>query len=243
MKRLRKPTPMEAARGMIQQQVDPESEITPTAIKQYRRRIAFAKEYLRNGQDGVEAYTRVYYDRAISRAGAASAARLLLEHDDVKEVLAQAEVHALRATQDVARKYGLTRARVLEELAVVGFASIGDYMTEDEDGNPVLTFSHLTPQQKLALRRVAIEKGPKGDVRKVTFEMHDKLTALTKIADMQGWDEPELGTPEAAVDITRQAAIRARLHQMLKDMAKPEPLTLEAQAEPVDWEPGKSRER
>ena len=89
-------------------------------------------------------------------------------------------------------KAGVTIARVVEELAKVGFANMADYMRGGEDGDPYLDFSALTRDQAAALAEVTVEDFKEGrgkdarDVRRIKFRLADKLSALEKLGKHLG---------------------------------------------------------
>lgn len=111
-----------------------------------------------------------------------------------------AEAHASRlaAREDVrarvstilgraAEKTGITIERVLNELALIGFANMQDYMRASVDGDPILDFSDLTREQAAALAEVTVEDFKEGrgenarDIRRVKFKLADKRAALVDI--------------------------------------------------------------
>ncbi|MCJ2084617.1 terminase small subunit [Methylobacterium sp. E-005] len=91
-----------------------------------------------------------------------------------------------------AEKAGVTVARIVEELAKVGFANMQDYMRASPAGDPYLDFSGLTRDQAAALGEVTVEDFKDGrgedarDVRRVKFKLHDKLSALEKLGKHLG---------------------------------------------------------
>ena len=199
-------------------------------VRPYRARVAFAREWIRNGHDLANAYYHAFHKNTTSTVAITTAyqrGKALLEHPDVVPIIEAASIRMERATAKAVQQYGINRAHVLEELAQIAFANMGDYLGLDHEGNLEERLADLSPQQQAALKKVTIARDAKGNLREVRFELHDKQAALTQIARMQGWDEPELGTPEAAVDAERRNRVKAEVFKMLHDMARPEPMVIE----------------
>lgn len=82
-------------------------------------------------------------------------------------------------------------ARVLAELAKIGFANMLDYV-QIVDGSPLVDLSSVTREQAAAIAQVVVEDFKDGrgddarDVRKVTFKLHDKRAALVDIGNHLG---------------------------------------------------------
>lgn len=82
-------------------------------------------------------------------------------------------------------------ARVLTELAKIGFSNMLDYV-QIVDGSPLVDLSRVTREQAAAIAQVVVEDFKDGrgddarDVRKVTFKLHDKRAALVDIGNHLG---------------------------------------------------------
>ena len=82
------------------------------------------------------------------------------------------------------------------EVAKVAFASLGDYISIDESGQPQVDFSKLDRDKLAALgevqreeRTVAPEGQPVTTIKKVRFKLHSKLDALEKLGRYLGaWE-------------------------------------------------------
>lgn len=124
----------------------------------------------------------------------------------------------------------------MDELAAVGFASMGDYLRPGENGAPVPSFADLTPRQMAAVSEVTVESvtvGSGASARTVTrtrFKLHQKQPALTALAAMNGWDTPALDSPEGQIDVEKRARVRAEMLELLADMARPRPRLIEGAA-------------
>jgi phage terminase small subunit len=93
----------------------------------------------------------------------------------------------------VAERLEITKDRIVDELAKIGFANMLDYMRAGPEGDPYLDFSGLTRDQAAALSEVTVEDFKDGrgedarDVRRVKFKLHDKKGALVDLAKMLGF--------------------------------------------------------
>lgn len=159
---------------------------------------------LAKGLSAIAAYTEAGY-----KPDGGNAARLQQNDKIVQRV---AEILALRekterlALERAIEKLAITKERVLEELAKIGFANMQDYMRTDHNGDPVLDFSALTRDQAAALAEVTVEKtklgaGTVGDVTRIKFKLHDKKGALVDIGKHLGMFKETLEL-NAAVNIT-----------------------------------------
>ncbi|MBX5190139.1 terminase small subunit [Rhizobium sp. NZLR3b] len=98
-----------------------------------------------------------------------------------------------RQQNKVAERLEITKERIVDELAKIGFANMLDYMRAGPDGDPHLDFSGLTRDQAAALSEVTVEDFKDGrgedarDVRRVKFKLHDKKGALVDLAKMLGF--------------------------------------------------------
>jgi phage terminase small subunit len=105
-----------------------------------------------------------------------------------------------------AEKLEITKDRIVEELAKIGFSNMLDYMRAGSDGDPYLDFSDLTREQAAALSEVTVEDFKDGrgedarDVRRIKFKLHDKKGALVDLAKMLGFmvEKHEHSGPDGA---------------------------------------------
>jgi phage terminase small subunit len=108
--------------------------------------------------------------------------------DKRPEVRARIEEIAAKAAERVE----VSVARIMEELAKVGFANMQDYMRASPDGDPYLDFSRLTRDQAAALAEVTVDDYVEGrgedarSVKRVKFRLADKLSALEKLGKHLG---------------------------------------------------------
>lgn len=91
-----------------------------------------------------------------------------------------------------AEKAEVDVARVLAELAKIGFANMMDYSRVTEEGEPFIDLSEMSRDQAAAIQQFTVEdfKEARGedvrDVRKVTFKLYDKRAALVDIGKHLG---------------------------------------------------------
>ena len=94
---------------------------------------------------------------------------------------------AAAVDEALATEAGITRTRVIDELARIGFANMDDYIRITNDGEPFIDLSEMTREQAAAINEVTVEDFKDGrgkdarQVRRVKFKMNDKLAALDKI--------------------------------------------------------------
>jgi phage terminase small subunit len=91
-----------------------------------------------------------------------------------------------------AEKAELDVAKVLAELAKIGFANMMDYIGVTGDGDPFVTLANMTREQAAAVQQITVEDYKDGrgddarDVRKITFKLSDKRAALVDIGKHLG---------------------------------------------------------
>jgi len=123
----------------------------------------------------------------------------LLTNVKVQEAIAKGQ-------NKTAEKLEITKDRIVEELAKIGFSNMLDYMRAGNDGDPYLDFSNLTREQAAALAEVTVEDFKDGrgedarDVRRIKFKLHDKKGALVDLAKMLGFmvEKHEHSGPDGA---------------------------------------------
>ncbi len=111
--------------------------------------------------------------------------------DDLLNVpeVAAAVAEAQAALSD---RTGITQEMVLQELAKIGFANMGNYLHATTGGDPYFDFAGLTEEQKAALVEVTVEDFTEGrgedarNIRRVKFKLGDKRAALVDIGKHLG---------------------------------------------------------
>lgn len=88
---------------------------------------------------------------------------------------------------NAAKRAEVTIAKVIEELARLGFANMLDYVRVGSDGDAYVDLSTLTREQAAAIQEVTVEDFKDGrgegarDVRRVKFKLADKRAALVDL--------------------------------------------------------------
>ena len=151
-----------------------------------------------------------------------------------------------------ADRYVISRARVAEEFALMGFARMSDFVKLDKAGHPYADLSGAKADQWSAIQEISIVDTVTGEGRTMrrkrttTIKLADKRLALIQLATMAGWmdgrgiDEEKLaGTP--ADDAQARQDLRRKALRALDDLAKPSPLTVDGDV--PEWDgveaPGK----
>ncbi len=148
------------------------------------RHERFAQE-LAAGKSAAEAYSAAGYRANTGNASTLRAQQSISKRVD--EILAERESIAAQATERAIERTAITKERVLNELAKLGFANMLDYMHVGPSGDPVLNFADLTRDQAAALVEVTVEDFVDGrgedarNVRRVKFKLADKRGALVDI--------------------------------------------------------------
>ncbi len=104
----------------------------------------------------------------------------------LKNVEVQAAIR--QAMQERSERTQITQDQVLREFAVVGFATMGNYLDFGDDGQVRLDFSDLTPEELAVISEItqSVHTEGKGDdaktVTRIKFKLHNKLSALDSMA-------------------------------------------------------------
>lgn len=153
----------------------------PSKAKLTPKQEAFVAQYLLDLNATQAAIRAGYSQKTAQQQGS----RLLLN------VLVQEAI--AKGREKTAAKLEITKERIVEELAKIGFSNMLDYMRAGTDGDPYLDFSNLTREQAAALAEVTVEDFKDGrgedarDVRRIKFKLHDKKGALVDMAKMLGF--------------------------------------------------------
>jgi phage terminase small subunit len=183
-----------------------------TDTKASLKQKAAVSIYINNGGNKLDAYLRAYgkkiedyKDPKMARVSAQKcfekpAMVLLLKEANAKAILAQHR----RADEGVAtaiEKYSITKERIMEELAKIGFANVTDVMTWGPDGVQVRPSGEIG-EAAAAVSEVS-ETGSGEGPRSIRIKMLDKQQALINLGK-------ELGMFSTKVDVKGQVAVAAR---------------------------------
>jgi phage terminase small subunit len=126
-------------------------------------------------------------------------------------------------------KTDITAQRVLEELAKIGFASYGDFLTIDENGKTNVDVSKLTKDQLAAISEMQIDTSEDGKQR-IKVKLHDKRAALMDIGKHLGMfrEKIEVSGPDGgAIQVKKRIDVnlldqdeRNQLKDILLSMAE-----------------------
>lgn len=143
------------------------------------KRTRFVAEYLKD-LNGTQAAIRAGY----SKKSAYSQAEELLKIPEVRKHLDQQQAK-------LAEKHGITVDRIIEELAKIGLANMGDY-TRLAGSERVIDLSETTRDQLAAVSEMTVEDFTLGrgddarDVRRVKVKLADKRAALVDLGKHLG---------------------------------------------------------
>jgi phage terminase small subunit len=83
-------------------------------------------------------------------------------------------------------RYTITSDRIIRELALIAFGSIGDFIEVQADGSLVVDFGTATREQMASMKSIEIDErtidGAASGVRRIKISMSDKRQALMDLA-------------------------------------------------------------
>ena len=82
------------------------------------------------------------------------------------------------------KKLSVTKEKVLAELAAIGYSRLDQHMNYDGDQLTITPTDDLSPEDKIALKKITLKPGKYGD--EVTVELHDKKAALDSLGKHLG---------------------------------------------------------
>jgi len=166
------------AREAYRDQVDAEDFITELQQQ-------FVLEYPRD-YNATRAYHRASFltGRACSMGAACSSASDLLKKPYIKKLIDEADANRVRDT-------AITPERIVRELEKMGFTSMEDFTTPQEDGSVVTDFRKATKDNMAAVSELTVETyDEKTDdgfvpVKRIKFKLSDKRGALELLGKTQ----------------------------------------------------------
>lgn len=135
------------------------------------RQKAFVEAYLIEPNATKAALTAGFSARGV---GAATRGAELVKNRKVKAAIAAAMDRRAKRTE-------VTADRVVQELALIGFSNIKNYVTWDADGVHLKDEKEIDRLHAAAIGEMTSTTTPEG-VTTVKFKLHDKLAALHKLA-------------------------------------------------------------
>ena len=155
-------------------------------------RQRFVTEYMVDRNATQAAIRAGYSPRSAGQQGSA-----LLKRHEVRSAIDALEAELAAAT-------GLSAKRVLDELALIGFSNLADFMRATPSGDLVPDFSNLTRDQAAALTEVVVEEYTMGkgktaqDVKRTRFKLADKRAALVDLGKHLGMFVHRVGNPDGS---------------------------------------------
>jgi len=138
------------------------------AAKTVKKRAVFVREYLidRNGT------------RAAIAAGYAPGSASVTSCRLLRNAKVQATVSEL--TEERLERLEITADAVLQELAKIAFANMGDYLSVRDDGSICVDLSEITPNQAAGLADLRIDEytSARGNIRRTRLRLGPKMRAL-----------------------------------------------------------------
>lgn len=99
--------------------------------------------------------------------------------------------------EELQERLEITQERIADELALIGFANMLDYVRISGEGEPYIDLSALTREQAAALAETTVDDYVEGrgddarDVRRVRIKLGDKRKALVDLAKLMGLMAPQ----------------------------------------------------
>lgn len=138
------------------------------------------------GKTTIEAYQAAY--GGSQSVASASGSRLL---GNVK-ISARIEELKAQIVKRVIEKTAITEAMIIQELALLGFSNMADFVKVGPTGDPYTDFTGLDRDKAAAIGEITVEDFKDGrgddarDVRRVKFKLLDKRAALVDIGKHLG---------------------------------------------------------
>lgn len=168
---------------------------------------AFAHAYIETS-NASEAYRRAYSASKMKDKQVWEESCKLLKRPNVAQ-----RVNELRA--DLQKRHEITVDKILNELALIGFANMEDYIQKNADGTAYVDLSKMTRAQAAAIGEITVDqyvdtqgKDEEGNeqkvvVKKVKFKLADKRAALVDMGKHLGMfvERKEVGRPGEFADL------------------------------------------
>ena len=189
------------------------------------RHERFAQE-LAKGKSANESYSLAGY--VANRHNASALARQKPIKARVAEILTREQHKEEKALEKAIEKLAISKERVLEELARIGFANISDYVDLTGD-YPTWALKAVPREQMAAVAELTTEtvfertnsSGAPSEVRKVKLKFWDKKSALVDIGKHLGMfrEKVELSGPNGGPIETEDVSARDRIASRIAGIA------------------------
>lgn len=148
----------------------------PTNNKLTAKQAAFVSEYMID-RNATQAAIRSGY----SKKTASAIGKENLRKPLIAEAIAAAE-------EELAERNGLSADKVIQELALLGFANMDDYIKRTEGGDVYVDLANLTREQAAAIQEIVVETyqeatggGESREVKRTKFKLADKRASLVDL--------------------------------------------------------------
>lgn len=175
-------------------------ELGPAARKLNPRQLAFVESYLKNGtEDG--AITKAAIAAGYSVTSAAGHGSRLLDNEDVQRAIQELQYQS-------AERIGITQDRILQELAKIAFASHDHEVSEDADGNEIVTLAGPTE-----ITVTSTGKNKPKIITKKSIKLVDRISALEKLGKNLGMFKDHV---EVSAKMSLLELVEASMHVKVK---------------------------
>ena len=152
------------------------ADLTPIAAGLTPQQYRFVEEYCEDPSSQKHAAIRAGY----AEANASSQASHMMDNPKIIAAIEQRQIER-------AKRLGITKDRVLQEIALIAFSNLQDLVEMNADGDTTINLKGIARDQAAALGEVSIStKGGKNKVKTAKIRLHDKLAALEKLAKHLG---------------------------------------------------------
>jgi phage terminase small subunit len=161
---------------------------------------SFCQHYAMHS-DGPRAYKAAYDAETVNTAAMRANANKLLRNPAIVLRLAELKKRVIKVADEA---FDITAAKVLQELAKIGFANVQDYVKLDDKGIPMPDFSEVTRAQFAAIGEITFEDIEAGQRigKRVKFKLLDKKGALVDLGKHLGMftDKSEVKVEHTFID-------------------------------------------
>ena len=171
----------------------------------------FVEEMVNDDRDHSVCAVRAGYSPKSARQQACN----MLANPKIKEAIEETNLAC-------GQRVGITKERVMQELALMAFANLKNVLTEDEFGHTTVNLHALQDEAAAALSEVTVTSSKRG--REVKVKLNDKQTALVTLARMMGWDKE---TKDVNVKLSLEQLIEQSFNTTPTIITEVQPLLLE----------------
>lgn len=160
--------------------------------------LRFVKEYSLDDSSERSAAIRAGYPRL----NASRNSKRLMKDPRIIEALEKINNQAI---MPIIKDIALTKERVLQELCLIAFSNMKDYLKEDEEGSTYIDLKSLSRDVAAPLVEVQVDNIQSGrnKIKKVKVKQADKMAALEKLGKHLGLftDKLEVNGQVSLIDL------------------------------------------